>query len=230
MGTTVSLTSPPCAPNSLVSYAPANVRKAMTDRMAYSEAVEGVGKLVAAFPNGSPANAKGYIGALAAVLADYPRVIAAKCCDPLKGVARDTRFLPTVADLVGWCERELAELRAIVDRDDFEKACAQQQRDLRAAEQKLADDRKLRPTLQQLQEQHGTNWGIQDQQEMRAKTASTDLLLEANRRTFERECRRAGVDPTTATVSPELVRLLDAKDPELAERRAARAAAQVAAE
>src|SRR5436305_3824599 len=124
MGTTVSRTTAPCASQSLTSYEPKSVRAAMSDRMSYSEAVEAVGKLIGAFPNGSPANAKGYIGALAAVLVDYPRVVSSKCADPLQGVARETRFLPTVADLVGWCEREKASLQQIVDRDDFNRNVA----------------------------------------------------------------------------------------------------------
>src|SRR5215471_13485570 len=87
-----------------------SLRKAMTDRLISSEAISAVSRLLSVFPNGAPHDPKGYIGALAELLQQYPRVVAIACCDPLKGVARTTRFMPTVADVVSWCERETAIL------------------------------------------------------------------------------------------------------------------------
>jgi hypothetical protein len=107
--------------NSLTSYAPANVRRALTDRVIGSEAIELVAKLLTCWPNAND-DSKGYIGALAAVLQDYPRCVAVKCVDPRQGVPRETKFQPTVADLVAWCEREVEGMRRIVDREDQEQA------------------------------------------------------------------------------------------------------------
>lgn len=198
----------------------------MADRMSYSEAVESVGRLIAAFPNGSPANAKGYIGALAAVLVDYPRVVAAKCSDPLKGVARETRFLPTVADLVGWCERERAGLQGIVDREDHAAAVATKARELAQHESALAAARKTRPTLQEMQKEHGPNWGIgaAEKQDLIVKEAQRATLVKANRRAFEAECKAAGVDPAHMTISPSLMRIVT-RDQAEAESRMRRAEA-----
>lgn len=177
--------------------------------MSYSEAVEAVGKLIGAFPNGSPANARGYIGALAAVLADYPRMVATKCADPLKGVARETRFLPTVADVVGWCEREKAGLQVIVDRDDFARAAAREREEIERAEQQLAAARATRPTLQQMEEKHGPRWGMREleKEDLLVKQARTAKLEQANRAAFEAECRAAKIDPSRVA-SPSLERLL----------------------
>src|SRR5262249_45256639 len=82
------------------SGANAKLRQALADRLAMPEAIEAVGKMISAFPSGGPQNPDGYIGALASVLREYPREIARRCADPIKGVARETRFLPTVADVV----------------------------------------------------------------------------------------------------------------------------------
>jgi hypothetical protein len=121
--------------NSLTNYEPANVRRALTDKLMPSESVELVAKLLCCWPNSND-DSKGYIGALAAILRDYPRCVSVKCADPMRGVARDVKFRPTVADLVWWCERELVSLRAIVDRDD-EKLRWEKQRD-EAAERERA--------------------------------------------------------------------------------------------
>ena len=78
--------------------------------MTISEAIEAANKIIRAFPNGGNGAGQGYIGALAATLGSYPKSVALRCADPVRGVTRDCRFLPTVADIVGWCERETAPL------------------------------------------------------------------------------------------------------------------------
>jgi hypothetical protein len=136
------------------------VRQAMADRLTQAEALRAVGELLAAFPNGSPANAKGYIGALAAVLGDYPKSVALRCADIRRGVARETRFLPTVADIVAFCERETAELRGIVDREDHHATLARAQQERAEAEDRAAAVRKARPTYADLKAKYGPDWGI----------------------------------------------------------------------
>lgn len=132
----------------------------MTDRLSQGEALRAVGEMLAAFPNGSPANAKGYIGALAAVLGDYPKSVALRCADPAKGVSRETRFMPTVADLVAFCERETAELRGIVDREDHHAGLARQQQERAEADAIAAAKRAARPSYDDLKAKYGPDWGI----------------------------------------------------------------------
>lgn len=79
--------------------------------MTLSEAIEGATKIVDGYPNGGRDAGKGYIGALAAMLASYPRQVALKCSDRVHGVIRDCRFLPTPADIVAWCEPKTESLR-----------------------------------------------------------------------------------------------------------------------
>lgn len=95
-----------------------NVKQAYTDRMMLSEALQAVHRLVEAFPNGGSTAGKSYIGTIAALLCSYPRSIAMQCADPLRGVARETKFLPTVADIVAWCEPKVAGMHSSVSSED----------------------------------------------------------------------------------------------------------------
>lgn len=72
--------------------------------------------MIAGFPNGSPSQA--YLGTIASLLCTYPRSIATRCADPVRGVARTTKFLPTVADVVAWCEPDANHMRRIVDLEE----------------------------------------------------------------------------------------------------------------
>lgn len=192
------------------------MRQAYSDRMLLSEAVTLIAKLLDGFPHGRPPNQTSYIGALANVLCQYPRMVAAKCVDPIKGVARETRFLPTISDLVAWCERESAFLRDAVERDDREQRLRAEAEARRKADEKLAADRRLRPTLQQLHEQYGPDWGIGagDDLSRIASEKSRALAAEANDRLRAAEYAAAGLEPRYAApgipISLPLLKLLRA--------------------
>lgn len=107
-------------------YASGKLRQALVDRLTLSEAVDAVGRLISAFPNGGQQSSKGYIGALSALLLEYPRQIALECADPVKGVARATKFLPTIADIVGWCDERKISLESWVKSHDMIEQKAKQ--------------------------------------------------------------------------------------------------------
>ncbi len=109
------------------------MRRAYTDRMMLSEAIDAAGAMIQGYPNGGANAGKSYIGIIAALLCSYPRGIAIACADPLRGVARETRFLPTVADIVAWCEPRVAALHTSVARDE---RIEQQLRERREREEK----------------------------------------------------------------------------------------------
>lgn len=157
---TENQTSRPCVSTSLTSYEPAKLRVLLTDRLTFPEAIETVGKLLSRFPNGTPANAKGYIGGLAEVLTFYPKSIAERCHEPLTGVPRDTEFLPTPAALIAWLERETAEMRRPVDREDHQARLRREARDRAAEDSRLVADRSQRLSYEELQAKHGPGWGI----------------------------------------------------------------------
>jgi len=128
---------------------------------------------------------------------------------PTKGVMRETRFLPTVADLVAWCERETAFLRRIVDRDDREMALQREREAQRQEHEAQAAERAQRPLLEELKAKYGPNWGLTtvDDAAARGKAAHLAQVSEANRREFARECAEAGIDPNSVA-SPSLLKLL----------------------
>lgn len=103
----ISATSPE---NSLTTRDGSKLQRALLDRLLLSEAIDIVGRTLDLFPNGRTQAGKSYIGGLAAVLMEYPRQVAMRAAGPVHGVARDTTFLPTVAVLIAWCERETAPM------------------------------------------------------------------------------------------------------------------------
>lgn len=81
------------------------MQRAVADRLTLSDAIEAAGRIVGCYPNGGQGAGKSYIGALAATLCSYPKSVSLRCADPLKGVVIECKFLPTVADIVAFCER-----------------------------------------------------------------------------------------------------------------------------
>jgi len=74
-------------------------------------------------------------------------------------------------------------------------------------------DRAERLTYDDLKARHGDNWGLSsgttDQERAAAAARRREILEEANRRTFEAECKAADVDPAGG-ISPTLRKLLAA--------------------
>jgi len=87
-----------------------------SSRLSQLEAAEALTKvLAAAFPSNYVRD--GYVGTMAQVLVKYPRKVALRCVDPIDGIARECKFLPTVAEYTNWLERESQFLRRISDRE-----------------------------------------------------------------------------------------------------------------
>jgi hypothetical protein len=79
------------------------------------EAIEAVGKMLNAYPNARDGIRDGYMGTIAALLCQYPRSVALSCANPINGVCRETKFLPTVAEVVAWCEPNTGHMRRTVE-------------------------------------------------------------------------------------------------------------------
>jgi hypothetical protein len=119
--------------------------------MNLSEAVDLVGRMIGAYPNGGAGAGDNYIGAIAGVFCDYPRQVATECASPIHGVARNCTFLPTVADVVAWCEPALEalkqkELAATPHRSHWE-ALEAKARERAETEKRYLGDRELKPKL-----------------------------------------------------------------------------------
>lgn len=164
-----------------------NLRQALADRLMLSEAMDAVMKLVAAFPNGGADAGRGYLGALASILVTYPRIVALKCADPIQGVARETKFLPTVSDIVAWCERNTDDMKRPVEREDREARLLREVRERADADKKLSTDRSKRLTYEELQAKYGPNWGI-DNGRQRVKTKAEyqqELIAQIGQAAFD---------------------------------------------
>lgn len=185
------------------------MRRALSDHLLLSEALAVVGVMLRGYANGGQQAGGSYQGALAETLTRYPRCIASYAGDVQKGVPSTTRFLPTPADIIAWAEREVAEWKAIVDRDDHEKAIREEMKQRAKDETELDAKRQIRPTLQQMKDKYGPNWGISsaDKEDLVVKQARLGVMARANTAAFEAECRAAGVDPNRVA-SPSLERLL----------------------
>lgn len=152
--------TPPSRPDgSLMSYEPTNVRLVLQERLLPSEATDLVGGMLRSYPP-SEIEQAGYILTLASCLMQFPKAIAIRCAHPLKGVAAMTRFRPTVADLTAWCQREVDTLQEIVDRADHDKRLAGERTARLMEEVRLAEERKTRPSLDELRAKHGPLWGL----------------------------------------------------------------------
>jgi hypothetical protein len=175
----------------------------LADRLLLSEAVEAVGKLMSAWPNSKDV-ANSYIGALASVLITYPRTVAMRCSDPILGVARETKFLPTVADLVAWCERETAAMRKPVEIEDRDARILREMQDRRGECEYWQKARAKRPSLDDLRAKHGPNWGIGNSDtegKLAAKERNLAAVQAANERAWS---QREGVTSAGIVITDAL--------------------------
>src|SRR5215468_2503522 len=113
-----------------------------------TEALTMAKQLIGSFPHARPPEFETYLAALAAVLSDYPASIAAACCDPRSGLARNIKFPPTAAEVIEWCEEKAASLRP---PPSPVLALPVPRRDM---------DRIDRPSLDELRAKYGPNWGL----------------------------------------------------------------------
>lgn len=122
--------------------------------MTLSESIEAATSIVDRYPNGGKSAGKSYLGALAATLASYPKQVATKCAD-LKGISADCQFLPTVADIIAWCERNTEPLR---QQRSAELRRADQLEARARFEQEQIAERSKHLTINELKEKYG-DWG-----------------------------------------------------------------------
>lgn len=153
MSDTKRLTSVNSPQNSLTKRDNSSVKRAYDDRMTISEAIEAVGRMIRGYANRGSAD-KGYIGAIAELLCQYPRTVARDCADPLRGVVTTTSYMPTSADIVKWCEPKSSVMRG---RVEWEERAERQLQERREFEQKQHNRKE---TYDELKARYGENWGI----------------------------------------------------------------------
>jgi hypothetical protein len=130
------------------------------------------------------------------VLARYPQPIIDHACDPRTGLALQYDWLPTIRQVNDFCNRKLESARYSEER---EIAIAKQLADRAAMDAAAAS----RPTLDELRERHGPNWGL-----MGACAVEQALAPDAEREGERREaCRARAAAKTEAAILAEYARL-----------------------
>jgi hypothetical protein len=114
------------------------------------QAVELVGRLLAARGSAQPHNPKGYVGTIARVLVQFPSEIARSCADPVHGINRESHFLPEAADVARWCEARLEPIEMLA-RLEFQE---REQIAARAEGDAWKEDRKTRPTYEEIKKKY----------------------------------------------------------------------------
>lgn len=105
------------------------------------------------YRTGGANNPEVFVTAIAATLARYPDQIIYDVTDPRSGIPAQLTWMPTIKDVRDACERAYEPIRQQVL---YEKRIAEQMEERREAENRP------RPTLEQLQEKYGRDWGLKD--------------------------------------------------------------------
>ncbi len=85
-------------------------------------AVERARVLAGCYPNGRPNDPKIYAEAVSAVLSQYPAEVIERVTNPLTGLPRTAKFMPSVAEIVEACNFEMRPYyQAISDQRQVEQ-------------------------------------------------------------------------------------------------------------
>lgn len=77
-------------------------------------ALQMANQLIGSWPHARADKPEIYGAAIAAALRDYPGGIAAECCDPRTGLAREREMMPTVVAVHDWCRARMQFYRPLM--------------------------------------------------------------------------------------------------------------------
>lgn len=109
------------AEDALAQRAPPNIVQAV------------VATIMAGYRNPDYHSAADFARMAAEAIEDYPAVTLARLASPKTGILRQSKFPPSIAELVSWCEADLMPIRTAI-----EKACHQIERQRQADRQAQA--------------------------------------------------------------------------------------------
>jgi hypothetical protein len=168
-----------------------------------SYAAERAALLLGCYRTGEANDPETYVTAIMAVLARYPEQVITDVTHPATGLPKKKGWLPTVKEVFDACEEAVefsvnhqARLKRIKDQ----------------MEARAREDRGEKPTLAQLKERFGENWGL----EPPAKVKTPDEKTEENKAAFERAQARVKAEyaemgkepPSKWALSPTALRVL----------------------
>lgn len=178
----------------------------MNERVSPSVAARLVGDVIGNYPGGAKSASKTYIAALTQVLLSYPKSIVERVADPMRGVARESEFMPSPALLIAWCDRESAAVRKLSETQIQQAAAQRRVLEDRAEADRLEVERRRRPTITELKGKYGSTFGLDaDDEATRRRRAVGERIDHANAVLFARECAVHGLSPDNP-VTPSLLR------------------------
>lgn len=116
-----------------------------------SYAAERARLLLGCYRTGDANDPATYVAAITAILARYPEGIITVVTHPATGLPSKKGWLPTVKEVRDACEHEMEPIR----EEDARLKLIKEQLEMRERM-----DRGERPTMAQLKERYGENWGI----------------------------------------------------------------------
>jgi hypothetical protein len=125
--------------------------------------------LFSAFRADQYSDPDGYLASLGMVLEQYPNDVIRYVTDPRTGVQRHLKWPPTISEIVEACDNRVAELH----RDERFRNWGKNDPLL------LEAPRENRPTLEQMKQKYGENWGLTPEEPRKAAPApSWDKIAE----------------------------------------------------
>lgn len=124
------------------------------DKMDY--AAERARLLLGCYRTGDANDPETYVTAIAAVLSKFPEKVITTVTDPRVGLPRKKTWLPSIKEVHDACEAEHEPMR---------EEAARQDRIARQLRERVELEEKPRPTMAELKEKYGPNWGIVDPEE-----------------------------------------------------------------
>jgi hypothetical protein len=109
--------------------------------------------LLGCYRTGEANDPETYVAAIAAILARYPQEVITAVTHPATGLPSKKGWLPTVKEVADACDEHYEPIR----QNELRLKRIKEQ-----LEQRDRQDKGERPTLAQLKEKHGSNWGIDD--------------------------------------------------------------------
>ena len=171
------------------------LEKLLDERIGLAEAMKLATMIVGTYPNADKVGDT-YLGAVAAILQQYPASVARQAAALKNGVMRYTRFLPTVADLVSYCEGFTEPLRKQVDYDARTK---RQLADRDVFVQSQTVDRQKHLSITELKQKYGDwqdDWRPLGELQARLRQeAKAKLIAEFGQETFDAIPNAIGAAP-----------------------------------
>ena len=141
------------------------------------------------YPKSEADDPEVFAAAASALLAHYPDDVIEAVTDPATGIPAHQKWCPRLSEIREACEAIMVPRRRA---EEHARELARTQAVMRGAETARAQ----RPSYEDLKAKYGEGWGISQKDNIERKNEQMQHILDANKATFERECRQAGMDPT----------------------------------